>query len=136
MEVQDEKKPPVGGAGVITLEGVRSLMCRGRMGLLSAALRSEEDSFRFWRGYLSALSAVANGLGEVGAAKDRFLGGYQVPGFFKAAYAALPDDGKGLSMAQVQQILGTVIIQPAIDTVADLEVGGVKQAEGGEPATV
>lgn len=136
MESQDEKKPPVGGAGVITLEGVEALMCRGRVSLLGAARCEDPESFRFWRGYLAGLSAVANGLGEVGAAKDRFLGGYLVPGFYKAAYAALPHDGKGLTMAQVQQILRTFIVEGAPDPVADLQVGGVGQVEGSVPSTV
>lgn len=136
MDMQDEKKPPVGGAGVITLEGVESLRCRARVSLLSAARDSKADSFQFWRGYLAALYAVGNGLGEVGAAKDRFLGGYLVPGFYKAAYAALPDDGKGLSMAQVQQIVGSVIGQGALDPVADLQVSAVEQVEGSVPAAV
>lgn len=136
MDQQDEKKPPKGGAGVITLEGVESLMCRGRMGLLTAAGREDPGSFEYWRGYMAGLHAVAAGLGEVGAAKDRFLGGYVVPRLYKAAYAALPHGGKGLRIAQVQEILRTYIVKDAPDPVAELQVSGIDEVEGGVTAAV
>jgi hypothetical protein len=83
---------------------LRALLNRARMGMLISATGWGADRFEFWQGYARAVRQVANGSGEVLAAKDARLGGYEPLGGFEGAAHCLHIDLETLPRGDVQKL--------------------------------
>lgn len=108
---------------------VSALKHRGQLGLLIAAQIGSQQRLAFWKGYISAARDLTNGVGKAAATKDEALSGYEAPGDYKAAWAALPDGAERLTMAEVVQILAANGIEPTPHPVANGDIDAVEDLE-------
>lgn len=124
-----QQHTPAAGSGPHDKKEIEALEHRARIGLLSAAHIGCPERFAFWKGQASALGMLARGVGVKAAAIDEALSGYEAPGCYQAAWAALPERAERLSLAEVQQILVAHRVEISTDAVADGEIDPIEQFE-------
>lgn len=117
---------------------VDALMARARTGLLVAADLENPAAFNFWQGYIDALRLISDGAAGLThlVLRDAASGGYQPPTYLAAAFTALPEDVKALTLVDVQQLLRAQGIKPTCDLVSDGNIDGVEKLEHGKGAIV
>lgn len=119
-------------------DAINALMARARTGLLVAADLDETDAFNFWQGYIDALRSMTDKAASLThlVARDQASGGYQPPTYLVAAFTALPEDVKALTLGDVQQLLRAQGIEPTCDLVSNANVDGVEELEHSKSAIV
>lgn len=105
--------------------------------VFNVATRSPHtEQFNFWQGYAKALNDLTSGVGDVLAAKDFALQGYQMPRMLTAAASCLHIDVYFLSRAAVVQRLAQAGIEVASDEVANTDIGTAGQLENSAVAAI
>lgn len=101
---------------------VAALLRLGRSGIIATAFTNNASALEFWKGYTEAARDLMSGVGAIAAAKDALTSGYAQTDL-QAAGACLPERTKGLTLAQVREILAAQGIEVATDAISHTDIG-------------
>ena len=104
----------------------QALLRRGRSGIAGTAFTNNAAALEFWKGYTEAARDLIHGIGALAEAKDELASGDPQTSL-QAAGACLPERTKGLTLAQVRQLLTAQGFEVTMDAIThtDLRAGEV-----------
>ena len=100
-------------------EQANAMLRRARVGIVFAAEFDNEQSFQFWSGYADAATNILEGISASMAVRDAEQAG-QPQTRHKDAGAILPKSTKGLTLAQVRQIIAIQAEHRLMEAAPDL----------------